>query len=237
MFSIRKSSTELNDASEPRWQFPSALSPEAHAEWGLYKILEYMGLHEILPPEAGQKRTKLRKDIEEYHTAYAIECDDTDIDTFIARRPDGLASDKENTLCVFLEYTRAMDTNEDCAEKKEQEKNYRYSSHLGFINHLSHREKSGWKASQTNFTTGVRGCLHTNQFLTRLESLGVKNKNTREAIRNRTVQKTLSLSDMILKFFFIALNFKTDWTLQNLPTEIVNKNMERFNLHLQPPRM
>ena len=40
MFSIRKSSTELNNASEPRWHFPSALSPEAHAEWGLYKILE-----------------------------------------------------------------------------------------------------------------------------------------------------------------------------------------------------
>ena len=94
-----------------------------------------------------------------------------------------------------------MDTNEDWAEKKEQEKNDRYSSHLGFINHL-----------------------------------GVKNKNTREAIRNRTVQKTLSMSDMILKFFFIALNSKTEWTLQNLPTEIVNKNMERFNLHLQPPR-
>ena len=108
---------------------------------------------------------------------------------------------------------------------------------LGFINHLSHREKSGWKASQTNFTTGVQGSLHTYQFLTRLESLGVKNRNTREAIRNRTVQKTLSMSDMILKFFFIALNSKTDWTLQNLPTEIVNKNMERFNLHLQPPRL
>jgi len=101
---------------------------------------------------------------------------------------------------------------------------------------LSYREKSGWKASQTNFTTGVRGSLHTNQFLTRLESLGVKNKNTREAIRNRTVQKTLSMSDVILKFFFIALNSKIEWTLQSLPTEIVNKNMERFNLHLQPPR-
>jgi len=37
------------------------------------------------------------------------------------------------------------------------------------------------------------------------------------------------MSDMILKFFFIALNSKTDWTLQNLPTEIVNKNMKRFN--------
>jgi len=236
IFSIRKSSTELNDASEPRWHYPSALSPEAHVEWGLYKILEYMGLHEILPPVAGQNRAKFRKDIEEYHVAYAIDFDDTDIDIFTAQRPDGLAFDKGKKKGVFLEYTRAMVTNEYWAEKLEQEKDERYSSHLGFINHLSNREKSGWKASQTNFTTGVRGSLHTNQFLTRLESLGVKNENTREAIRDRTVQKTLSMSDMILTFFFIALNSKTEWTLQNLPTEIVNKNMERFNLHLQPPR-
>ena len=113
MFSIWKSSTELNDASEPRRHFPSALSPDAHAEWGLYKILKYMGLHEILPPGAGKNRAKLRKDIEEYHTAYAIDFDDTDMDTFISQRPDGLAFDKEKKLCVFLEYTRAMDTKED----------------------------------------------------------------------------------------------------------------------------
>jgi len=131
-----------------------------------------------------------------------------------------------------------MDTNEDWVEKKEQEKNDRYSSHLGYINHLSNPEKSGWKASQTIFTTRVRGSLHTNQFRTRLESLGAKNKNTREAIRNRTVQKTLSMSDMImgLKFFFIALNSKTEWTFRSLPTEIINKNMERFDLHLQSLR-
>jgi len=103
-----------------------------------------------------------------------------------------------------------MDTNEDWAEMKEQEKNDRYSSHLGFINHLNHREKSGWKVSQINFTTGVRGFLHTNQFLTRLELLGVKNKNTREAIRNKTVQKTLSMSDMILKFIFEDLQDRLD---------------------------
>jgi len=100
MFSIRKSSTELNDASEPPWHFPSALSPEAHAVWGLYKILEYMGLRKILPPGSGQNRAKLRKDIEKYHVAYAIDFDDTDIDTFIARRPDGLAFDKEKN-CVY----------------------------------------------------------------------------------------------------------------------------------------
>ena len=55
-----------------------------------------------------------------------------------------------------------MDTNEDWAEEKEQEKIDRYSSHLGFINHLSNREKSGWKAYQPNFITGVRGSLETN---------------------------------------------------------------------------
>jgi len=145
-----------------------------------------------------------KKDIEENHVAYAIDFDETDIYTFIARRPDVLAFDKEKKLSVFLEYTRATDTNEDWAEKKEQEKNDRYSSHLVFVNHLSNREKNGWKASQTNFTTGVRGSLHTNQFMTRLESLGFKNMHTREVIRNRTVQKTLFMSDMILKFFLIA---------------------------------
>ena len=125
--------------------FSFSSKPRAHTEWGLYKILEYMGLLEILPLGSGKNRAKLRKDIEEYLTAYAIDFDDTDIDTFIARRPDGLAFDKEEKLCVFLEYTRAMDTNEDWAEKKEQEKNDRYSSHLGFINHLSHRKKAAGK--------------------------------------------------------------------------------------------
>jgi len=69
MFSIQKSSTELNDALEPQWHFPSALSPEAHAEWGLYKILESTRLREIFTPGAGENRAKLRKDIEEYHIA------------------------------------------------------------------------------------------------------------------------------------------------------------------------
>jgi len=81
--------------------FSLALSPDAHAEWGLYKILEYMGLHEILPPGAGQNRAKLRKDIKKYHTAYAIDIDHTDIDTLIARRPDDLAFDKGKNCVDF----------------------------------------------------------------------------------------------------------------------------------------
>jgi len=81
-----------------------------------------MGLHEILTPGAGQNRAKLRKDIEEYHTAYAIDFDDTDIETFIARRPDGLALDKEKKIFIFLEYTRAMDTNEDRSRRRSKRK-------------------------------------------------------------------------------------------------------------------
>jgi len=86
-----------------------------------------------------------------------------------------------------------------------------------------HRGGWCWKASQTNFTTAVRGSLHTAQFLTRLESIGVKNKNTREAIRNRNGSKKPSMSDhMILKFVFIALtsrqNGHSNPCPQKLPT-------------------
>ena len=159
---------------------PQTLSPEAHAELGLYKILEYMGLHEILPLGEGKNRTELCKDFEEYHLAYGIDYEEVDINTFISRRPDGLAFDTEKKSCVFLEYTRAMDTNEDWADKKEQEKDDRHSSHLGFINYLNKRKKSGWTATQINFTTEVRGSPYTDQLLTRLESLRVKIRTRRK---------------------------------------------------------
>ena len=65
---------------------PFALSPEAHAEWGLYKILEYMGLNEILTPWEGQNRAKHKKDMEEYHPANNIDFETGDLGTFISRR-------------------------------------------------------------------------------------------------------------------------------------------------------
>ena len=70
-----------------------SLKPRSSCGMGSIQDLEYMGLHEILPPGAGHNRAKLQKDIEEYHIAYAIDFEDTDIDTFIVRRPDGLAFD------------------------------------------------------------------------------------------------------------------------------------------------
>jgi len=48
--------------------------------------------------------------------AYDIDFDETKKKKIIARRPNGF--DKKKKLCMFLEYTRAVDTNEDWAEKK-----------------------------------------------------------------------------------------------------------------------
>ena len=51
------------------------------------------------------------KKTEEYHLAYNIDFEEGDQETFISRRPDGLAFDKEK-VCVSLECTRAMNTSE-----------------------------------------------------------------------------------------------------------------------------
>jgi len=51
------------------------------------------------------------------------------------------------------------------------------------------------------------------------------------------VQKTLSMSDMILKFFFIALNSNIDWTSQYLPKEITNKKYNLFLNATNPPKV
>jgi len=81
--------------------FPLSLEPRSTRRVG---ALQDPGIHGTTwdpPIRRGKKnRTKLRKDIEEYHLAYGIDFVETDIDTFISRRPDGLAFDKEkNCVC------------------------------------------------------------------------------------------------------------------------------------------
>ena len=57
---IRKCSTELNDEKEPQWLFPAALSAEVHDEWGLYKILECMGLQGYHQETDGTESTYIK---------------------------------------------------------------------------------------------------------------------------------------------------------------------------------
>ena len=112
-------------------------------------------------------------------------------------------------VCV-LEFTRAMDTQQDWERKKEKDKLDRYEYFLDFINNHS----NGWNAKQINFTVGVKGSLSTSgdlSFMARLRQLGVINEADRERIRKKIVHTTLDMHDMMLKSYFAARNNKLRW--------------------------
>jgi len=68
------------------------------------------------------------------------------------------------------------------AERKELEKNARYSMHIYFINHLSALHGRLWNCTQASFTVGARGSLKQTQFQDRLRLLGVKKSKVRDKI-------------------------------------------------------
>ena len=129
---------------------------------------------------------------------------------FLRLRPDGIAlCPSSKTVCV-LEFTRAMDTQQDWEKKKEKEKLDRYVYLLDFINTHS----SEWTAKQINFTVGVKGSLTTSgdlSFTARLRQLGVTKEVDRERIRKKIVRTTLDMHDMMLKSYFAARNSKSTW--------------------------
>jgi hypothetical protein len=158
-----------------------------------------------------------------------------EITSFYSRRPDGVAFDDKNKHCVFLEFTRPMDSvtsspEGDWAERKELEKNARYGMHIYFINHLSALHGRPWNCTQANFTVGARGSLKQTQFQDRLRLLGVTNSKARDKIRALTVSKTLALSDIILKPFHVSILRSPEWALSSLPTELANSQTSAFKL-------
>jgi hypothetical protein len=151
---------------------------------------------------AGIKR--LRADVSESHARQDIVVNFQEITSFYSWRPDGVAFDGKNKHCVFLEFTRTMDSvtfseEGDWTERKELEKNVRYGMHIYFINHLSALHGRPWNCTQANFTVGAWGSLKQTQFQDRLRLLGVTNSTARDKIRVLTVSKTLALLDIIRK--------------------------------------
>jgi len=110
-----------------------------------------------------------------------------EITSFYSRRPDGVAFDDKNKHCVFLEFTRPMDSvtsseEGDWVERKELEKNARYGMHIYFINHLSALHGRAWNCTHANFTVGARGSFKQTQFQDRLRLLGVTNSKARDKV-------------------------------------------------------
>jgi len=87
---------------------------------------------------------------------------------------------------VPLEFTRPMDAissldKGDWAERKELEKNMRYTLHRFFINHSSalRLKRKPWNCSQINLMVGARGYLKQTQFQERFHLLGVTNSKAK----------------------------------------------------------
>jgi len=158
------------------------------------------------------------------------------IDSFLAARPDGIAFNAEDRICVFLEFTRPMDTRlgspeepGDWAEEKDSFKNSRYENHRNFLETYSKRKlgRSGWSCTQANFTVWARGSIKTEDFDTRLAGLGIPDKSVRRAITVRTVRKTLELSDAMLSIFHLSIRTNPEWAKHAVSDTLVNTSTVR----------
>ena len=195
---ISRNSLETHDDGERKWYFSSAVSEAIHDEWtvAIRQILVHLGLF------SGIRR--LTDDVVTFHARKSIVLTSDEITSFCGRRPNGVAVVAKGKQCIFLDFTRPMDSvtssdEGDWAERKQLEKNERYGMHLYFIHYLSALSGRPWNCSQANFTVGACGSLKRTQFQDRLCLLGVTDSKARDKIRTLTVSKTLALSDIILK--------------------------------------
>ena len=77
---------------------------------------------------------------------------------------------------------------------------------------------------------GVRGSIKSEDFDSRLASLGVQEEKVREVIATRTVRKTLELSDAILSIFHMSIRTNPEWAKHAVSETLANTSTERYNL-------
>ena len=225
-----------------KWSFPSAVSDSDHHEWTFRRTVVHLGLVDWSDPDA---RKEFRRDVADYHLDRELwesneEGDYEDrIDRFLSVRPDGIAFNTEDRKCVFLEFTRPMDTRTglldepaDWAEEKDFVKDLRYKNHRIFIEEYSECKlgRLRYSCTQANFTVGVRGSIKTDDFDTRLAGLGIPEKKVRQVITMRTVRQTLELSDAMLSIFHLSIRTNPEWAKHAVSDTLVNTSTVRYNL-------
>jgi hypothetical protein len=174
------------------WSFPTANEQEAaHKEWTVKDILAHIGR------DMATTQSKIRLFLERRGPP----SNDTDIKTFLDKRPDWVAFDETTKKVCLLEFTRAMDAREDWEERKDLEKSKRYSLILAFFNDQA-QGSARWEATQINFTVGVRGTIRQDTFYSKLSSLGVTDSKNREDIRKKVGRRTLEMHDLLLKSYY-----------------------------------
>ena len=121
----------------------------------------------------------------------------------------GVPSTSKAKVCVFLEFTRPMDSRDgaseqpdwytgadwslDWAQDKDLAVNTRYARHLKYIWWASRGKGGTLTTAQHNITVGVRGFAIEAAWEDRLSKLGADNTKTRDVIRRQAIRKIREL--------------------------------------------
>jgi len=202
--------------------FPTATSDTAHSELTIAQTIAH------IEPNLADAEAIAVKALDFLQTK-GVSFDEVAIGAFLNKRPDGIALMWSKKKVVLLEFTRAMDTNEDFQSTTEKRKTARYALHCEFIASVLNSNSSlksdergseaadaAWSATQINFTVGVRGALHEKSFKAALDALGVTSKRSQEIIRKATVRRTLEVHDLMLKCYYRASHGNFDWSTYGL---------------------
>ena len=224
--------------------FPTATSDTDHSELTIAQTIAHIA------PDLADMGSLSKKALDFLQTKGSSSNDEA-IGNFLNKRPDGIALLRSEKRVVLLEFTRAMDTDEDFQSITEKRKTARYALHCEFIASLLnsslpnvHDEEENdlkgkaWSVTQINFTVGVRGSLHEQSFKVALTSLGVTDKRAQETIRKATVRRTLEVHDLMLKCYYRASHGNLDWSTLGLAearsTSNSSSGRSTFLHYLQP---
>ena len=215
-------------------------------KWTFRRIMDHIGLFTEQDDWSDKEaRNKFRRDIADHHFRRGVwkrneNNDYGDLITkFLAVRPDGIAFNAEDRECVFLEFTRPINSQmssleelADWVEKKDITKDLRYENHRIFLKEYSDRKlgRLGWTCTQANFTVSLRGSIKSEDLDILLAGLGIHEKKVRDVIATRTVRKTLELSDAVLTIFHMSIRTNPEWAKHTVSETLANTSTERYNL-------
>ena len=154
-------------------------------------------------------------------------------------RPDGYAVNDGKRIISLLEFSRAMDTEDNWEAHKDQEKIIRYAPAIAFFDQLPNKER--WSMQQNNSTVGVRGSLSThseplevpgfpklNSFAQELVDLGVS-KGAIKRICKQVVLKTLEVHGAMIRSYYAAKFNPTtmDFSSSFKDTHLIQKILQK----------
>ena len=99
---ISRNSSETHNDGEKKRYFTSVVSEATHDEWTVRQIIVHLGMFSEI--------RRLNEEIATFHARQNIVLTSKEITTFYGSGPDRDAFDTKGKQCIFLEFTRPMDS-------------------------------------------------------------------------------------------------------------------------------